>query len=175
MKKLLAAVLLLAACNQQASVAGVVTFNEEAEKAALMKTITAETETFYSRDYEGWKQNFVQAPYAFQGWSNGDGTFAASTGWVAIDKRIGDYIKSHPLAKGESYYHNVQRKNMIVKFFSDSLAYLSWDQYNGDKENKWFTYSKDQRIMQKQAGRWMIANVSSFWDYKNKVSIDSLL
>jgi hypothetical protein len=139
-----------------------------------MKTITAETEAFYSGDYDGWKQNFIKTPYAFQGWNNADGTFDASTGWDAIDKRIGDYIKTHPVKEGESMYPKVERRNMVVKFFSDSTAYLAWDQYNSDQQNKTYTYSKDQRIMQKEGGQWKIANVSAFWDYKKKIPIDSL-
>jgi hypothetical protein len=167
---------LLLACNQtvQKEIATGVAFDEEAEKAAIMKTIENETSAFYKRDYEGWKQNFIQKDYAFQGWSNGDGTFDASVGWQAIDKRIGEYIKNNPVKDGGSSHPRVERRNMLVTFFTDTLAFLVWDQYNADEENKFFTLSKDQRIMEKENGQWKIANVSSFWDYKNKIAIDSL-
>lgn len=178
MKPLVVLLLLSAvACNDAPRVAGSKTpaFDEETEKAAILKTIVAETEAFYRRDYNAWKENFVQAPYAFQGWNNRDGSFAASTGWEAIDGRIGDYIKNNPLQKGEVTAHpRVERRNMIVKFFSPDLAYLVWDQYNGDKEAKTFTLSKDERLMQKESGQWKIVNVSAFWDYKNKIPVDSL-
>lgn len=168
--------LLFLACNQteQKEIVSAADFNEEAEKAAIMKTIENETSSFYRRDYEGWKQNYIQKDYAFQGWSNDDGTFDASVGWQAIDKRIGEYIKNNPVKEGGSSHPRVERRNMAITFFTDSLAFLVWDQYNADQENKFFTLSKDQRIMEKENGQWKIANVSSFWDYKNKISVDSL-
>lgn len=168
--------LLFLACNQteQKEVATAAAFNEEVEKAAIMKTIENETSSFYKRDYEGWKQNFVQKDYAFQGWNNGDGTFDASVGWQEIDKRIAEYIKNNPVKAGGSSHPLVERRNMAVTFFTDSLAFLVWDQYNADEENKFFTLSKDQRIMEKENGQWKIVNVSSFWNYKSKIAVDSL-
>ena len=119
-----------------------VALNAEDEKAAILQTIEDETNSFYRRDYASWKKFWVSGDYAFQGWNNGDGTFDASVGWTAIDKRIADYIKNHPLAQGQTSSHpRVERKNMVVQFLSDDLAYLVWDQYNGDLENKFFTLS----------------------------------
>jgi len=180
MKKfvLLFALLLLLSCNEtkqeESNAAPATAFNEEVEKAAIMKTIENETTSFYERNYEGWKQNFIQKDYAFQGWNNSDGTFDASVGWKAIDQRIQDYIKNNPVKEGGSTHPRVERRNMVVTFFTENLAFLVWDQYNGDHENKFFTVSKDQRIMEKENGQWKIANVSAFWNYKNKVSVDSL-
>ncbi len=172
------ALLLFLACNQteqkETAKAPATLFNEDAEKAAIMKTIENETSSFYKRDYEEWKQNFIQKEYAFQGWSNSDGTFDVSVGWKAIDERIRDYIKNNPVKEGGSSHPRVERRNMVINFFNENIAFLVWDQYNGDMENKIFTVSKDQRIMEKENGQWKIANVSSFWDYKNKVPVDSL-
>ncbi len=180
MKKIVlsCATLLILSCNQteqkEIVSAPTASFNEDAEKAAIMKTIESETSSFYKRDYDGWKQNFIQKEYAFQGWSNSDGSFDASVGWRAIDQRIGEYIKNNPVKEGESVHPRVERRNMLVTFLADNVAYLVWDQYNGDKENKVFTVSKDQRIMEKENGQWKIVNVSSFWNYKKKMPIDSL-
>lgn len=127
-------------------------FNPDVEKEAILDAIENETTAFFNRDYESWQQFFVQEDYAFQAWSNADGGFSASVGWPAIDKRIGDYIKTHPVPPG----------------------YLVWDQYNSDQENKWFRHSKDQRIMEKVNGQWKIANVSAYWDYTSKIPVDSL-
>lgn len=63
---------------------------------------------------------------------------------------------------------------MTVKFFSETVAYLAWDQYNSDKDSTTFLHSKDQRIMEKVNGKWKIANVSSYWDYKNVIPADSI-
>ena len=168
--------LIAVACSQPAQKVSneIQPFNEEVEKAAIMETIQNETECFYKRNYEGWKKNFVHADYAFQAWSNADGTFDAKTGWEEVDKKIREYIKANPVESGKSSHPRVERKNMIIKFFSEKLAYLVWDQYNSDTNSMTFIHSKDQRIMEKINGEWKIANVSSYWDYKNVIPSDSV-
>lgn len=168
----------LAACQQEAvmeiTMPTIRSFNPDVEKEAILDVIENETAAFFNRDYESWQQFFVQEDYAFQAWSNADGSFSASVGWAAIGKRIGEYIKTHPVPPGYSYYPRVERRNMVVKFFSPNLAYLVWDQYNSDQENKSFRHSKDQRIMEKINGQWKIVNVSAYWDYSSTIPVDSL-
>lgn len=178
MKKVafLSAFLIAIACNQPAKSYSTSKkeFDPEVEKQAILKTIEGETESFYKRDYEAWKENFVQKDYVFQAWTNPDGSFEAKVGWNEVDKRTGAYIKSNPVETGKSNHPWVERRNMVIKFFSENLAYLVWDQYNSDRESKTFQLSKDQRIMEKINGKWKIANVSSYWDYKNIIPADSV-
>lgn len=150
------------------------TFNEAREKEAIMETIEQETACFYKRDYNCWKENYVQSEYAFQAWSNSDGTFDAKVGWKEIDEKSGKYIKDNPLPSGGSSHPKVERRNMVVKFYGENVAYLIWDQYNIDKDLKKYYHSKDTRIMEKINGKWKIVNVSAFWDYKNIIPADSL-
>lgn len=167
-------IIILSSCQEQVTNPSPEPFDETVEKAAILKTIEHETDCFYRRDYDCWKENFVQADYAFQAWSNSDGTFDAKTGWKEVDKGIGDYIRDNPVDPGQSSHPIVEKRNMVIKFFNNNVAYLVWDQYNSDKEGKSFIHSKDQRIMEKIGKDWKIANVSSFWDYKNIVPADSL-
>lgn len=163
------------ACNEQkAAEPMAATFDEKTETAAIMRTIEAETDCFYRRDYEGWKKNYVQADYAFQGWNHADGTIDAKTGWHDVDNKIGSYIRENPVPKGTTAHPKVEKRNLLVHFFSDKVAYLVWDQYNSDTTNKFYWFSKDQRIMEKISGAWKVANVSTYWDYKNTIPIDSL-
>lgn len=164
-------------CNQgdsNAISAGKPAFDEGKEIEAILLTIESETASFYERDYENWKKYFIQKNYAFQGWNNSDGSFDASVGWTDVDKRIGEYISNNPVKSGETTHAKVDRKNMVIHFFSENVAYLVWDQYNSDKDMKTFTFSKDQRIMEKENGEWKIVNVTSFWNYKNRLSADSI-
>jgi len=149
-------------------------FDEGKELAAIIRTIEGETASFYARDYEEWKKYFIHKDYAFQGWNSSDGSFDASVGWQDVDRRIGEYIRNNPVKSGETTHAKVDRKNMVIHFFSENVAYLVWDQYNSDKDMKTFTFSKDQRIMEKENGEWKIVNVTSFWNYKNKLSADSI-
>ncbi len=149
-------------------------FDQSAETDLIISIIENETSCFYHRDYECWKAHFAQVDYAFQGWNNADGTFSAEVGWGAIDGNAGKYIKDNPVPPGGSSHPKVERRNMQIKFFNNTLAYLSWDQYNINPEMTKYTHSKDTRIMEKIKGVWRIVNVTSYWDYVNLIPIDSL-
>lgn len=168
---------IIAACNnsqQKETPVAPVALDEQAEKKTILAVIEAETESFYKRDYEAWKKHYVQADYSFQAWNNGDGTIDAKTGWAEVDAKIGQYIRENPVKEGGSSHPEVIRKNMVVKFFTPQVAYLVWDQYNSDQEKKNYTFSKEERIMEKIGGEWKIANVSAFWNYKKIIPRDSL-
>lgn len=142
------------------------------EKDAILAIIEKETASFFARDYEAWKSTFLQADYAFQAWSNQDGTFDASVGWDLIDKTIGMYIRDNPVP--DSAQRRVERKNIMYKFYGPKVAFLSWDQFNSDKGENIFLHSKETRLMEKVNGEWKIVEVSAFWDYKNPISGDRL-
>lgn len=146
--------------------------NLENEKKAITATIEKETESFFARDYEAWKSNYAQTDYAFQAWSNDDGTFDSNVGWNDINKQIGKYISENP--EPLSSHPKVERKNMKYKFYGDNVAYLTWDQFNSDKPEKNFHHSKEVRLMEKIDGQWKIVCVSAFWDYKHLIPASRL-
>ena len=146
--------------------------NLENEKKAINATIEKETKSFFARDYEAWKSNYAQTDYAFQAWSNDDGTFDSNVGWTDINKQIGKYITENP--EPLSSHPKVERKNMMYKFYGDNVAYLTWDQFNSDKPEKNFHHSKEVRLMEKIDGQWKIVCVSAFWDYKNLIPASRL-
>ena len=149
-------------------------FDQISATESIMAIIENETACFYARDYECWKAHFAHVDYAFQAWNNADGTFNAKVGWNEVDQKAGQYIKDNPVPPGGSSHPKVERKNMKVKFFNDTLAYLSWDQYNINPAMNAYTHSLETRIMEKIAGVWKIVNVTSYWDYVNLVAKDSL-
>ena len=144
----------------------------EKEKDAILATIEQETEAFFARDYDSWKAHYVQEDYAFQAWSNRDGTFDSSVGWDNIDNSVGRYIHDNP--EPVSSHPIVERKNIKFKFYGEDVAYLTWDQFNSDRENKLFFHSKEVRLMEKIGGEWKIACVSAFWDFKNLIPVEKL-
>ena len=146
--------------------------NIEKEKKAINATIEKETQSFFARDYEAWKSNYAQTDYAFQAWSNDDGSFDSNVGWDDINKQIGKYITDNP--EPVSSHPKVERKNMLYKFYGDNVAYLTWDQFNSDKPEKNFHHSKEVRLMEKINGEWKIVCVSAFWDYKNLIPASKL-
>ncbi|MDB5121261.1 MAG: hypothetical protein JWN56_2479 [Sphingobacteriales bacterium] len=142
----------------------------EKEKTAIRKVIENETKSFFERDYNSWAQNYAHTDYAFQAWSNRDGTFDANVGWTDINDQLGKYISDNP----EKTHPVVERKNMLFKFFDENLAYLIWDQFNSDLDKKNFHHSKEVRLMEKINGQWKIVCVSAFWDHKNPIPADRL-
>lgn len=142
----------------------------DAEKKAIMETIAKESSAFFTRDYGGWKNTYAQTDYDFQAWSNSDGTFDSNVGWSDIEKTIGKYISENP----DVSHPKIERKNVKYKFFGDDAAYLTWDQFNSDANQRFFYHSKEVRVMEKVNGEWKIVCVSAFWDYKNQVPVDSL-
>lgn len=172
----IAMLLLIVSCSQPPKTEiPAKTFDEAKEKASIMQVIEKETDCFYKRDYNCWKECFAQTDYAFQAWNNSDGTVDAKSGWQEVDEKIGQYLKDNPLPVGASSTHPVvQRRNMVVHFFTDSVATLMWNQYNINKAKNNYTFSKDTRLLEKINGEWKIVNVSSYWDYKNLVPVDRL-
>lgn len=144
----------------------------QGEKDAIMATIERETEAFFARDYDAWKDTYVQEDYAFQAWSNQDGTFDASVGWNGIDSSVGKYINDNP--EPESSHPIVERKNVKYKFYGNDVAYLTWDQFNSDRSGDVFYHSKEMRLLEKVGDEWKIVSVSAFWDFKNIIPADKL-
>jgi hypothetical protein len=187
MQKLILLTLLVSlySCTEKSEKTEII--DEQKEKEAILKVIEKETDCFFKRDYDCWKDQFVQTAYAFQAWNNSDGTVNAKTGWDEIDERTKMYLadpanKPKPDDMGQEYsvkekpasHPSVIRKNMIAKFFSPSLGYFVWDQYNSDPAKKLYTFSKESRLMEKINGQWKIVNVTAFWDYRNLYTAESL-
>jgi hypothetical protein len=68
----------------------------------------------------------------------------------------------------------VRREKPLVRFFNDKSAYLTWKQYNADKEKTIFKTSQETRIMEKNDDGWKIVSVSAFWDTQKAIPFDSL-
>ena len=169
---LMAIVLLFSSCKQNSTNASEPK-DVQAEKDAIMATIEKETSSFFARDYEAWKSTYAQTDYAFQAWSNKDGTFDASVGWKGIDNTVGKYIHDNPEPQSSSH-PIVERKNILFKFFSPTACYLTWDQFNSNKAGDNFHHSKEVRVMEKINGKWQIVCVAAFWDYVNLIAADKL-
>lgn len=139
--------------------------NETKELEEILKVIEAETSTFFLRDYEGWKNQWVQADYVFHAWNFSDGSCGASIGWAAVNEKIGDYIKNNPVEGGGSSHPDVKRKNLQVRFFGNNVAHLVWEQYNSNRDLSAYNVSHEVRTMERINNEWKIVQASVFWDY----------
>ena len=112
------AIIFISSCNQkQEKSAPDVTnkaTNETIELSLIMKTIEGETTCFFQRDYECWKNYWINADYAFQAWSNDNGTFDASTSFDTVSSNVKKYMEKYPLNEGQTASHpEVFNKNVV--------------------------------------------------------------
>lgn len=142
------------------------------EEKAILNTIEQETRCFFEKDYICWQNAYAHKDYATQVWNNDDGTINAKVGWDMIHEATRTFLRNNPGPGGG--YPRIERKNMFFKIYGDEGAYVTWDQYNSDKDEEVFYRSKEIRVLEKDNGRWKIVNVSAFWDTKNAIPIDSL-
>ena len=182
---MIAPVIFLSSCNEKGTSADVTSNekplavsnsnNEGSELEAIMESIKNETACFYARDYECWKSYWVNTDYAAMIWNERDGTFTEHIGWENIDKANLKYLQERALKPDEISSHpDVKRKDLKVKFYGDNMAYLTWKQYNSNKDQTEYTPSRDVRVMEKADGKWLIVNMSSFWDYPNPVKAEDI-
>lgn len=149
-------------------------FDEAAETEAILNVIEQETQCYFKRDYACWQDCYTHTDYAFQAWNTPDGSFEVKVGWKDLEEKTGKFLRDNPLPEGGSVYAKVERKNLQAHFFNENLAFLVWDQYHQDRDGTKFYHSKDTRIMEKMDGRWRIANVTAYWDYKNTIPANNL-
>jgi hypothetical protein len=139
------------------------------DEKAIMITIQKETDDFYAGNYEGWKDTYVQEKYTHQGWNNRDGSFDIKVGWDKVNSGIEKYIKENPTTTNVK--RRVERKDIQYKFYGDLACYMSWEQYQINRDGKKFSHSHEIRVMEKHNGQWKIASQAAFWDYKNLVPV----
>lgn len=165
----------IASCNSHSTaIPGKVTPDEKAETAAMMQVIENETTHFYNGKYDPWAAQWSHDPAAMQVWNFEDGSFKEAMGWGSINRQGKEWIETY-YKNGENIIHPfVKRENLAVRFFSDSIAYLTWKQYNADKEKSHFTVSREIRLMKKEEGTWKILTVAAFWNAKQKIPVDSI-
>jgi len=141
---------------------------------SMMRVIDEETSYFYAGNYEGWKNCWLHDTISSQTWNNDDGSFSSAQGWAAIDRQGKGWIEKY-YKNGEKVIHpGFFRKEIHCRFLSDTAAYLTWVQYNEYSDKPVFGVSRESRLMILRDGRWKIANVSAFWDSKNRISKDSI-
>lgn len=149
-------------------------FDTAAETEAIQAVIDKETHSFFEGNYEAWKNTWSHQPYAYQAWNHEDGTVGVAVGWEKIDRQGKGWIEKY-YKNGENVIHpSVIKEKPQVHFFSDSVAYLIWKQYNADKTEKFYHVSHETRLMEKEADGWKIVNVSAFWNSVNDIPADSV-
>lgn len=145
--------------------------NFEKEKEAIRKVISNETETYYKQDFEGWKNNFVQADYYRQHgyWEGYPEKVKYFNGFDTLQKvKQLQFKENRTIWKG-SYE---KRYNENFRIYND-VAWYSFEQDSFDgKTHQLLGISVEMRILEKHAGEWKIAYIGFHYLPKPK-TIDS--
>lgn len=126
--------------------------NFEKEKAVILEVINGETKAAFNRDYQSWKDKWIQEEYVTKTYMNfADSTMSETLGWEAINDFVKTYIEAHPEpAPLPTLVDNIQ-----VQWY-DSGAWVSYQQNDSERGLK-----RETRLMEKQNGQWKIAGMQT--------------
>jgi hypothetical protein len=129
-----------------------------ADEAAIRKVLTAETDRFFARDFEGWASTFVQVPAATQAWNNADGSYTYRLGWETISARIREFMKSNPNPDKTP----ITRENFNIRHYGNA-AFVTFDKYLGDRKTA--KPMREVRVVERQGAEWKIVCVVALMDH----------
>jgi hypothetical protein len=130
--------------------------NMEAEKAAIRKVISNETETYYQQDFEGWKNNFVQTDYFRQHgyWEGYPDKVRYYNGFDTLQQAKALQFKENRTAWKGAYEKRYNENFRIYK----EVAWYTFEQDSFDgKTHEFLGKSIELRILEKHHGQWKIA------------------
>ncbi len=122
----------------------------EKEKAAILDVLNNETKAAFTRDYEGWKQKWVQKPYVTKTYINfADNTSTETIGWKEVDDFVRTYIEEHP----DPDPLPTPIADIDVRLYGTG-AWVSYEQKATNQGLK-----RETRLMEKENGQWKIAGM----------------
>jgi len=129
----------------------------EAEKAAILEVIERQAATFWAKDFEGWADTWVQAPYTRRlGWSESGGVVSVE-GWEAIAARMKKSMADNP--RPNPTPARLVRERLSFQIHGD-LAWVTFEQHGASTGEPRFDMpglSYETRILEKRSGRWRVA------------------
>ena len=128
---------------------------QSADVDEVKRVIRAETETYYRRDAEGWKDTWVQDSTAIRTFIT-SGSYSVALGW---DKFGPSTIESIRGTAPQTV--QVDRTNYVVRI-DGALAWAEYDERTTSPGDSVPLVARQQRTLVKQNGRWRILSAGSF-------------
>lgn len=126
------------------------THDFEQEKAAILAVINNETKAAFNRDYEGWKDKWVQETYVTKTYIDfSNNSMTETLGWDEINDFVKTYIEEHP--EPDPLPKLVDAIN--VRLYGNG-AWVSYEQNDAERGLK-----RETRLMEKVEGQWKIAGM----------------
>ncbi|MEL7160533.1 MAG: nuclear transport factor 2 family protein [Bacteroidota bacterium] len=148
---LLPAITLALLCSCQPT-AESTTVDAATEKAAILQVLNQETVAAFSRDYEGWQDKWVHAPYVAKTYMNfADSSLTEALGWEEVNQFVVDYFAEHPAPDPLP----APLTDIAVRLYGDG-AWVSYEQDNPAGGRK-----RETRLMERSGGAWKIAGMQT--------------
>ena len=132
----------------------------EKEKKEILKVLNDETKAAFNRDYQSWKDKWVQEKYVTKTYMNfADNTMTETLGWDEINNFVKTYIEEHPEpAPIPSLVDEID-----VRLYGDG-AWVAYEQNDAERGLK-----RETRLMEKVKGQWKIAGMQTIiYGFKDK-------
>ena len=148
---------LLLACRQNPPA-----IDYEAEKAAILRVVADETETYYRQDYAAWRNTYLDTSYFrmigyWDGWPH---KLEWRDGFAALDS-----VKKKQFAADKTIWKGSTetRDNENLRIYPD-VAWYTFDQDSWEKDTRRFLgRSKELRILEKHGGQWKIVYLGYYY------------
>ncbi len=128
----------------------IVEIDPQIEKEKILDVINNETKAAFQRDYEGWKDKWIQEDYVTKTYINfADSSMTETLGWDEINAFVKNYIDEHP--EPDPLPTLVQEIDVRVYGNGASVDYEQQDEERGLK--------RESRLMEKKNGEWKIAGM----------------
>ena len=137
---------------------------EISEEAKIVKLLKDETTAYYSRDYQGVIDGWIQDDDSVIAWNKKKGGYAFIRGWEGIN----DYYKRNTDKTKERTHPDFNVGDLKIEI-SGNLAYVIYNEYAANKDNM-YSRVPGVKTLKKVKGAWKLHSVISFWDYDYKYS-----
>jgi len=129
----------------------------EKEKAAIIEVIERQAAAFWAKDFQGWADTWVHAPYTRRlGWSAAGGVVSVE-GWEAIAARMKKSMADNPTQNRTPA--SLVRERVNFQIYADA-AWVTFEQHGvstGDPRFDMPGLSYETRILEKHNGQWKVA------------------
>jgi hypothetical protein len=130
--------------------------NQDAQLAAVMQVVIAETTAFWMKDYAAWTNCWLHSPnIRMVGWW-ARGGIRVTEGWDALSTSMWQLMANNPTPNPRAV--QVRRENVNIHT-SDHMAWLTFDQYGadtGEPDMDMPGLSHETRILEKHNGDWKL-------------------
>ncbi len=145
-----------------ATIAGILlcsaSFAQTADKDAIKKICTAESQAYHDHDYNAFVQYHVQSADEQLAWNNPDGSYGFQTGWDSIGKGIKEWFQNE---KKEDV--KVVNDHFIFTIHND-MAFVAYNSNVQSASGK-TTKLREYRTLLLTKGQWKILAVEAYIDH----------